>query len=203
MTVPSRQTNPFATCWTDPQIAPLQIVDESTLEQLTAKLKTITRGGAIVGPHGAGKTTLARRLAERLQQAGWLVEWSELHAGERCPQTLDPPLAGPGRNTMLVVDGYEQLNCPQRWQVRRNCRRRGARLLVTSHRPTALPTLVRLAPDLNVALAIYRQLSREIPTGVTEEDVAKGFTTCGGNLRDLLFHLYDLHELRRRGGVEK
>ncbi len=59
--------------------------------------------------------------------------------------------------------------------------------------------MIQLAPQVDVALAIFRQLTAEVPTPVTAEDVATGFEACKGNLRDLWFQLYDLHELRKLG----
>src|SRR5690606_12645159 len=131
-------------------------------------------------------------LAREWEQQGKDVEWRELHRGDRRRASELLP-AGPSRpGTLLVVDGYEQLSCLQRWRLRVGCQQRGLGLLVTSHHATWLPTLVRLEPRLEVALAVYQQLARDHPTSVTDEDVRQGFVACRGNLRDLLFHLYDL-----------
>lgn len=198
MTIPSRRANPFATCWVNPDTAPLCVVDEETLRQLIDKLKQPGAQGAIVGPHGSGKTTVARRVADHFRCEGWRVYWSELHDGKRDDAGVIPA-ANEDANALQVVDGYEQLGWFQRWRIRRRCRRSKARLLVTSHSSTSLPTLLRLEPDIETALEVFRQLTAEIPTRVTPKDVAAAFKACKGNLRDVLFQLYDLHELRKSG----
>lgn len=197
MSAPSRATNPFATCWTDPRLAPLCMVGTDEIEGLLRRFQQLGGRGAIVGPHGVGKTTLARALVRELEKRGKRVEWRELHKGDRrdAGELLPPTDVRPG--TLLVVDGYEQLSWYQRWRLRVGCQRRGLGILVTSHRVTQLPTLVRLKPKIDVALAVYRQLTRDNPSSVTADDVRRGFAASGGNLRDLLFHLYDLHESRR------
>jgi GTPase SAR1 family protein len=201
MTIPSRTSNPFATCWIDPQRAPLCVVEEQELEQLAVRLQERGWRGALVGPHGVGKTTLARALVGHLQPRGVPTIWRELHAGDqRQARDLFPP-AETREGTLLVVDGYEQLSCWQRWQLRKGCRSRGLGLLVTAHQGTWLPTLMRLSPRVDVALAVYRRLARQVPTPVTPEDVRAAFDAQQGNLRNVLFQLYDLHEMRRPGAV--
>lgn len=196
MAGPSRTDNPFATCWTDPERAPLCVRGEGELGQLASRLESAGWRGAIIGPHGVGKSTLARAIARFLEQRGQGVVWRELHGGDkRSAEELLPE--GATRGTLVVVDGYEQLSCRQRWQLRRGCRQRGLGLLVTAHRATWLPTLVRLEPREEVALAVYRELTRNATTAVTLDDVRAAFATERGNLREVLFRLYDLHELRR------
>lgn len=196
MEVPSRRANPFATCWVDPHKSPLCVVDEATLHVAIETLRRPGAAGAIVGRHGSGKTTVARRIAESLSAEGWRVYWSELHDGKRDEKGLVPASSTKMTNVLQVVDGYEQLGWLQRWHVRRRCRRAGVSLLVTSHEATSLRTLLRLEPDVDVALEVYRRLTAEISTPVIPEDVVVGFDACSGNLRELWFHLYDLHELR-------
>src|SRR5690606_23879596 len=113
---------------------------------------------------------------------------------------LFPPQGTPAE-TLLAVDGYEQLSCWQRWQLRKGCRSRRLGLLVTAHQGTWLPTLVRLSPHVDVALAVYRRLAQKAPTLVTPDDVCAAFDAHQGNLRKVLFRLYDLHEMRRPGAV--
>ncbi len=61
-----------------------------------------------------------------------------------------------------------------------------------------LPTLVALAPDVEVAKRVFRQLVTNHQTRVTEVDVTNAFNACNGNIRDTLLDLYDRHERYQR-----
>ncbi len=68
-TDPIQWTNPFATRFVAPGIIPWVAVDQGapSLELLAARLTQDFRNRAeIVGPHGSGKSTLMRHLAENL-----------------------------------------------------------------------------------------------------------------------------------------
>jgi hypothetical protein len=71
-------------------------------------------------------------------------------------------------------------------------------LLVTAHSSVGLPELCRTAVKVELACHIAGQLQRGYPRLVTTQDVAERFPRHGGNLRELLFDLYDLYEQRQR-----
>ena len=99
----------------------------------------------------------------------------------------------------MLIDGYEQLSRWRRFRLRRLCRQAGWGLVVTAHRSVGLPTLIRLRPDLQLAQKIVGWLLRECPAVVTPEEVASAYQACQGDLREMLFMLYDLWEQRARG----
>jgi energy-coupling factor transporter ATP-binding protein EcfA2 len=165
--IPSRHSNPFATCWTRPGAIAFQFANGENAETLIDRLAHHEWQGAIVGPHGSGKTTLLNSLAPLL-----------VHA--------DRPVR--------VVDGYEQLGWPARARLRLCRRASKAGLLVTSHRRTILPTVIELSPGLELTQQIVAQLSAQIPTPVTSADVAASYARHGSNVREILFDLYDRHE---------
>jgi hypothetical protein len=72
-------------------------------------------------------------------------------------------------------------------------------LLVTAHTPTGLPSLLHTAPDLGTVQAIARTLLGDEAAKISDRDVAASFADHQGNVREVLFDLYDLYE-RRRGG---
>ena len=45
---------------------------------------------------------------------------------------------------------------------------------------------------------IVERFQHDYPSRVTDEDVAERFARHGGNVREMLFDLYDLYETRRR-----
>jgi len=198
MKAPSRHSNPFATCWTKPGAAPFVPAAGMTPHDLFLKLSEHDWRAQLVGPHGAGKSTLLRQLQPLAQAAG--RDWQRVdihpeHKRAACRQLRAIPLAA---TTLLVIDGYEQLSQWRQWQIRRSCLRAGAGLLVTTHRPTSLATLAILQPDVELGLQVFSLLTAECSTPVTAGDYRNAFNACDGNLREVFFNLYDLHERRNR-----
>jgi hypothetical protein len=83
-------------------------------------------------------------------------------------------------------------------RLKRHCRRQAAGLLVTSHAPTGLPTLITLAPDRLLIDRLIADLCAGVSTAVTPNDVAASHACHGSNVREILFDLYDRHERLRR-----
>ena len=106
----------------------------------------------------------------------------------------DPRLRPP---VVLVVDGYEQLGRWSRLMLKRFCRRQGVGLLVTAHKSVGLPQLYRtvVTPDLAGQIVGTLLGGREPP--FTPEEVSHCLSRHGGDLREVLFELYDLFEQRR------
>jgi hypothetical protein len=97
-----------------------------------------------------------------------------------------------------VIDGFEQLNWLARMQLKRRCRRAGAGLLVTTHVPMGLPTLAQLSPSRRLIDQLVADLTAQVPSHITSDDVAASHASHGSNVRELFFDLYDRHERLRR-----
>lgn len=192
---PSRHANPFATCWTRPGAIPFRFSDEQSAAQLVCKLGTHSWRGAIIGPHGSGKSTLLRSLEPDLIAAGRTIYPISLQDGQRWLPCI-PISAEVG--ALLIIDGYEQLAWLERFRLLVWCRSKNAGLLVTSHKPTCLPTLIRLSPDRTLVERVVADLCAEVSTSITPMDVAASHACRGSNVREILFDLYDRHEQQRR-----
>ena len=192
---PSRSDNPFATCWTRPGALAFRFQDGQSLEQLVAKLAAQSWYGQIIGPHGSGKSTLLAALIPALAAAGRPARELELSRGSR---RLPRNLPAPGDDEIIVVDGFEQLSWLARLQLKRRCRRARAGLLVTTHIPTGLPTLIQLSPSRRLVEELVADLCVQVPSGITNEDIAASHASHGSNVREVFFDLYDRHEGLRR-----
>jgi energy-coupling factor transporter ATP-binding protein EcfA2 len=169
-------------------------------EDATSLLKRLREQGwwgAVLGPHGSGKSALLATLIEALERLARRVLLVELREGERrlpghARRALaqDPP-------EQLVIDGYEQLGRLARWRLRRFCRRSGLGLLVSAHGPVSLPELYRTRIDLPLVQRLVAQLQAGHKPLVGDDDVAAVHTRHGHDVRELLFTLYDLYESRR------
>ncbi|MDZ7615373.1 MAG: hypothetical protein U1E05_00120 [Patescibacteria group bacterium] len=153
--------------------------------------------GVIIGPHGSGKSTLLLAIQRELASRGQSVFPIVLHDGQRrLPVRIPSPRLAAG--TILVVDGYEQLGFWARCGLAWHCRRRRYGLLATSHRPVGLPLLFRTEVPMALAQTIVCRLQEGGERRVLPKDVAREFPRYGGNLRELLFGLFDLYEARIR-----
>lgn len=185
---PSRATNPFATCWTHPGALPFLESTRGGVEAVLARTRRAGWRGLIVGPHGAGKSTLLAALADPLRRAGVEpIAWNAAQGVHACPGGL------------LLVEGFERLSL---WDATRHLarwRRSGQAFLATVHGShaawrLAAPVVCRLQPDRDLLRGLFQRLTADRPTPVTLAQAEASFSRRRGNLRDVWFDLYDLHE---------
>jgi len=142
--------------------------------------------GAIIGPHGSGKTTLMEALASRL--TGTIVRIrlnTQTTAPARRARAQLP--ADLGRRHTILIDGAEQFGRWPWWRLGHRLRDAGI-VVITSHRPGRLPTLHRCTTDP----ALLRDLVHELsPETVGSVDLEALFKRHDGNIRSCLRELYD------------
>jgi hypothetical protein len=187
--------NPFASRFTRPGALAYLFEPGESADAVVARFVAAGRRGAIVGPHGSGKSTLLETLLPSLAVEHEVRRFA-LHDGQRgLPRGF---AAGLDSSGVLIVDGYEQLGRLGRGEVARAVRRSDAGLLVTSHRPVrGVPTLLETRTSPELALALVERLVPLSPTGRPDPaDVRRQFELHAGNLREMLFGLYDLYESR-------
>ena len=157
-------------------------------EQLLSRLARMNYRGAIVGPEGRGKTTLLEDMGGRLVAEGWGVKHLRLTrehpAFDR--RLLRQFFSGLSTRDVILFDGAEQLGRLAWWRFAR--RTRGARgLVITSHRPGLLPTLVECETSVPLLRGIVRELHEEHAAASADEL----FSRHKGNVREALRELYD------------
>jgi hypothetical protein len=163
-----------------------------TWDELLARLETLDRRAAVVGPHGSGKTTLLASLIPRLEARGFACRAHRLRRSDRnVPQDL---LAGLTERHILVLDGADLLGRLAWRRVRRAARAAGG-LIVACHRPNLLPTLVQCTTRVELLGALVRELHPDATPAVTGSLPAL-FEKHGGDLRAALRELYDARATR-------
>lgn len=192
--------NPFSASRIRPGAIPFLFPPGVSAESLVARLRLNGWWGAIVGPHGSGKSALLAALLPAMRSAGRLPILVELHDGQRALPLELGQISAIADQTLIVVDGYEQLSRRSRWGLKRFCRQKSLGLLVTSHRSAGLPELWRTETSPELACQVVAWLLGDRPWEVSHERVAEVFYRHGGNLREVLFEFYDWFEHVRRAG---
>lgn len=199
----SHRENPFHAQRIRPGAIDFIFLHGASTGALVDKLRANGWRGAIIGPHGSGKSTLLHTLRPAIEAAGRPVVLFELHDGQR-RLPMSPRIAGAKPGSMVIVDGYEQLSWWSKVRLHWNCRRLRCGLLVTAHQPVALPTLWETRTDEALAIAVVGRLTAAQPevAAALAGDIARAYASHHGDIREMLFALYDLYR-QRQGGSER
>ena len=167
-----------------------------TWEQFMRCLADMDYRGALVGPQGSGKTTLLEDLEPALMAHGFRIKWLRLNQTARRPSSwsLKSFFSAIEKNDIILLDGAEQLN-RLTWERFKIKSRQAAGLIITTHKPGRLPTLLKCATHP----ALLEEIVRALTTGGTREihlPTLELFHKHEGNLRNALRELYDLYAAR-------
>jgi hypothetical protein len=155
-------------------------------ETLLARWHAANRRGALVGPHGTGKTTRLRALAARLAGEGWTLIWIQWHDdGTTTPADWRATLRDAGPRTVVCLDGSENLGPLGAYRLHRYTRHAGGVLATRHRRPLLLTTLATYAPDA----ALFAAHAAMLDPGARQR-AASAFATAGGNAHDAFRRLY-------------
>ena len=162
-----------------------------TWDALFARLEALRFRAAIVGPQGSGKTTLLEDLAPRLQAAGYQVRELRLDTETPSfdPDFLESFFGSLTSRDIILFDGAEQLRRSEWIRFERRSRAAGG-LLVTSHRPGLLPTLLETATTPDLLASLIDQILGERAADLRPL-VPALFERHAGNVREALRGLYD------------
>ncbi len=132
-------SNPFSTRYVQPGNITFRLRDGLTIEELFEQfLKIPNRRAAIVGPHGSGKSSLLETMRKYIPHQ-FEVDVHRLSSestrrdktGARWELTADRW----GPQTIVIVDGFEQVGWWARYRLMQLVQSRKSRLLVTTHSP--------------------------------------------------------------------
>lgn len=190
-------SNPFATRFVRPGAIEFLLPEGQTLDSLVDTLDRHRWRGQILGPHGTGKSTLLHSLQPVLVERLRLLAWFTQNQGERSLNITEADAAQWSSQTLVIVDGYEQLGwLAKRW-LTATCDRTGAGLLVTTHTDMGLTTIFATQPSETLLQEVVAELTALANGIISADDVSHCYQQHAGNLREALFALYDLYELRR------
>lgn len=155
-------------------------------EALLARWHAAGRRGALVGPHGTGKTSRLRALAAQLAAEGWRIVWVQWHDnGTTTPPDWRAALASSDARTVVCLDGSENLGAFASYRTRRHTCHAGG-VLATRHRPAwSLPTLARHIPNRDLFSAHAATLAPGC-----EAAALAAFAASRGNAHEAFRSLY-------------
>lgn len=201
--------NPFMLDYTRPGARPWLVSspDDATPESVLARLDE-AGVGALVGPHGTGKSTLLVHLERILLASGRRVErvtapGRDEH-GRRPPRQASTAAVRAARAALgrlppggvLLLDSADRTSVLDRWGLVRAARRRGVRLLLVAHCELAVPTVHRRTVDATLARRLAAEMAAGEP-GFPLPDRAwfeAALAQDDGNLRAAFGRLYDAFE---------
>lgn len=222
------KSNPLATRFVAPGKLAWRAAPGQSLDELSTRFAVqLKRRAAIVGPHGSGKSTLLEHLvpllgtialraatyeepnntnalsdrrASKTTSGEQRIVWLKMRGGMQSRRLLFQTYRSwAHRNCVLVIDGYEQLSRVARGAALLLTRISGTGILITSHQPTALPTLAETQADVPLAQELINQLLPEDLDGrnrlLDGDRLQQLLAKHHGNLREVFMELYD--ELER------
>jgi hypothetical protein len=177
-------------------------LNEHEWDELFARLARLNHRAAIVGPEGHGKTTLLEDISERLIESGTATTWlhppgEDFYRDEVYRKLRDDDFA----NRVLLFDGADLLN-GRDWRVLIRAANRAVGLIVTSHQPCRLSTVIQCRTSPELLRRIVSQLLPEVPDEV-ESLLPALYDRHAGNLRNALRELYDLYAADRIASVSE
>ncbi len=157
-------------------------------DALLARLEANAWRGAIVGPHGGGKTTLLEQIVPHLVARGFQPHLLNLRAESTTADKLTLVAATELRApAFLLLDGAEQLTTRQ-WLTLHSATQGAAGCLITQHRVGRLPTILQPEPSPTLLDDLTHELSA---AWLPEGEARRLFLRHQGNLRECLRELYD------------
>ena len=155
---------------------------------MLARLESHNWRGAIVGPHGTGKTTVLEQIAPHLRARGFHPRLLALREGWRFRNVWKVfQRSASVAPVFILLDSAGRLTSLQ-WLLLRAVAGRTAGLLVTQHSHGRLPTVLETKPSPE----LLRDLVGELCTMDLHGPVVRElFRRHGGNIRECFRELYE------------
>lgn len=179
------KNNPFAT---DRVLQIRYIPQTCTWDELLARLESMHYRAAIVGADGTGKTTLIEDIACRLTEQGLSFRTIFVTMDISVPMSGINEILDGDPSDILLIDGADHLKKLVWHRIKRKIYRRNTGLIITSHKPNMLPTLIECSTNPQLLKTIVDALAPQ-----TDDKLLKNlYRKHKGNIRDALRELYDI-----------
>ena len=197
------EENPFCSRRIRPGAIPFYFPQGKSTETLIERLESNGWNGQIIGPHGSGKSTLLAAMLPEIAKHGKRIVHLELQDGVRELPLLSEEYELMDENTLVAIDGYEQLSYWAKRRLKNRSRQQGFGTLILAHIPYDYPDLYRTASELRVAKRLVAILLRNTIIYIPESVIERQYREYQGNIREMLFSFYDIYEYAYRTALQK
>jgi len=167
-----------------------------TWDELGARLESMHYRAAIVGTDGTGKTTLIEDLHHRLTRQGLNCRNIFVTMDITVPHRKIDKLLRDDTCEVLLIDGADHLDYFTWRRIKKTTTRTNTGLVITSHKPHMLPTLIECTTTPQLLFDITNTLDPETATSPLTEAL---YHKHRGNIRDALRELYDRTAAGKQG----
>lgn len=204
-------SNPFSSRFIQPGAIEYDFFGRDSIQSLSDRFLALrSRRGMIVGPHGTGKSTLLDALQKDFSTR--CPDIPLVHERfSRAPNSARSHRVSASdwpRDSIVVLDGYEQVSLWSRWWIQRASRQKRIRLLVTAHQPLrSFELLWRTSVDKQSAEWIVKHMLRlanqedsdpNLQLLLSSKEWSDSRARHGQNIRETLFDMYDWWQSRAR-----
>ena len=182
----SAEKNPF-------RVSQLESLDwipsPMSLDEIFQKWASYNFKGQLVGNHGAGKTTLAHLLKDKLEEGGRSCEYLFTSKTDRNFSSWNTTVSQKSKDTIFIFDGIGHAS----YLKRRKWLRETSCFMALVHKPLKnLPIICTLIPDTHVFEKLCEKLAGK--EGLELLEASGGSQAMlkdnNYNMRDCLFNLY-------------
>lgn len=158
-------------------------------DEIDSRWLKLNKRAALIGPHGAGKTTFIDSFSQRLVDQG--AEVLRIFLNSESPRISSRQWKELTKATgkIIILDGEEQLNQFQRWRFHRLTEESGG-LLISRHSQGKLPIMLEFTPKIETLFHCVRKLAPEYYPQL-EPDLDQWWQDDNGNIRLILLRCYD------------
>ncbi len=180
------KNNPFAT---DRVLQIRYMPQTCTWDELLARLESMHYRAAIIGADGTGKTTLIEDIRRRLTEQGLSCRSIFVTMDISVPMRRINEILDGDPFDILLIDGADHLKRFVWHRIKRKINRKNMGLIITSHKPNMLPTLIECSTNPQLLKTIVTELAPQISDTKLIENL---YRKHKGNIRDVLRELYDI-----------
>ena len=167
-------------------------ITSEDLQHILDKLKIQNYCGAILGPHGSGKSTLMEDIQHGLEGEGKKTQWIRIHkeSEKSVKRAAIKKILACDVNTINFLDGAESLGVINWITLAYKIKKKRRTLIATTHYPCPLPRIFKTYTSQAQALELTQKLAAEYWNPTLEAVAKNAYTKNKGDVREVFRACY-------------